>query len=343
MPRWTAYRVLALVATLLTFVVIVVGAYVRLSNAGLSCPGWPACYGHLVVPTAPKTVAGINRIHPERPLRPAKAEKEMTHRYLAGVLVILILALAFLSLSPKRRSAGRPLVLPWLAAVLVVFQALLGMWTVTLLLDPAVVSAHLFGAMAIFVVLALLVTREGNALAWREEVGGPWPRRLAVLVLALLVAQMFLGVWTSTHYAWVSCQGFPACRGSLWPPGLDFREVWHFWPRIGPDYQGGTWPWGVRAAVYLLHRYGGILTLVVMLSFTTALVRASRHPGLRRLALSVAGLTVLQVAIGITMAVYGVGLDIADAHTAVAALLLMTTCLLVYALWTPKPRARSTP
>ena len=340
MPRWSATRCLALAAAVLTLVVIAVGAYVRLSNAGLSCPGWPACYGHLVVPTAPGTVARINRIHPLRPLRPAKAEKEMAHRYLAGTLGLLILALALLSLRRRRRADGRPLFLPWLALVLVVFQALLGMWTVTLLLDPAVVAAHLFGAMAILVTLALLVAREGDALGWRGDVAGPWPRWLAVLVLAVVIGQMFLGVWTSTHYAWVVCRGFPACRGSLWPPGLDFREVWHFWPRIGPDYQGGVWPWGVRAAVYLLHRYGGVLTLVVILSFVTALVRTSRHSGLRRLALTVAGLTVLQVAIGIAMAVYGVGLDIADAHTVVAALLLTTTCLLVYALWTPRASGR---
>jgi cytochrome c oxidase assembly protein subunit 15 len=339
-PRWSAYRLLALLAVILTLVVIAVGAYVRLSNAGISCPGWPACYGHLVVPTSPGAVARIDRTHPLRPLRPAKAEKEMAHRYLAGTLGLIILALALLSLRRARREAGRPIFLPWLAAVLVVFQALLGMWTVTLLLDPAVVTAHLFGAMAILVVLALLVAREGDALGWRDEVKGPWPRRLAVLVLLVLIGQMFLGAWTSTHYAWVACRGFPACRGSLWPSGLDFREVWHFWPRIGPDYQGGTWPWGVRAAVYLLHRYGGVFTLVVMLAFLAALFRVSRSRGLRRLALAVAGLTLLQVAIGISMAVYGVGLDIADAHTVVAALLLMTTSLLVYALWTPAARGR---
>ncbi|MCL5799003.1 MAG: COX15/CtaA family protein [Gammaproteobacteria bacterium] len=343
MSRWSYYRLLALAAVLLTLVVIGVGAYVRLSNAGLSCPGWPACYGHLVVPTGQTAVARIDRTHPARPLRPAKAEKEMVHRYLAGTLGLLILALALLSLRRTRREAGRPLFLPWLAAVLVVFQALLGMWTVTLLLDPAVVAAHLFGAMAILVVLALLVAREGDALGWRGEVTGRWPRRLALLVLAVLIGQMFLGVWTSTHYAWVACRGFPACRGSLWPRGLDFREVWHFWPRIGPDYQGGTWPWGVRAAVYLLHRYGGIFTFVVILAFVGALLRASRHRGLRRLAWTVAVLTVLQVAIGIAMAVYGVGLDIADAHTVVAALLLTATVLLVYALWTPPVRARGAP
>lgn len=338
MTRWTPYRLLALLAALLTLVVIGVGAYVRLSNAGLSCPGWPACYGHLVVPTAPATVARINRLHPGRPLRPGKAEKEMAHRYLAGTLGLLILVLALLSLGRERRAQRRPLVLPWLALVLVVFQALLGMWTVTLLLDPAVVAAHLFGAMAILIVLALLVTREGDALAWRETVPGPWPRRLAVLALAVLVGQMFLGVWTSTHYAWVACRGFPACRGSLWPAGLDFREVWHFWPRIGPDYQGGTWPWGVRAAVYLLHRYGGFVTLAVLLAFVAALFRVSRHRGLRRLALAVAALALLQVAAGVAMAVYGVGLDIADAHTVLAALLLTATVLLVYSLWT-RPRA----
>lgn len=337
MPRWNLYRWLALFATVLTLVVIGLGAYVRLSNAGLSCPGWPACYGHLVVPTSKAVVARIDRSHPLRPLQPSKAEKEMVHRYLAGTLVLVILVLALASLRRERRRQGGPLVLPWLALVLVVFQALLGMWTVTMLLDPAVVSAHLFGAMTILVVLALLVVREGRALEWRGMVSSAWPRRLAVVVLGVLVAQMFLGVWTSTHYAWVACHGFPACRGSLWPAGLDFREVWHFWPRIGPDYAGGRWPWGVRAAVYLLHRYGGLFTLVVFVAFLASLLRVSRHPGLRRLAWIVGILVILQVAVGLTMAIYGVGLDIAVAHTVLAALLLMTTVLLVYALWV-RPR-----
>ncbi|EQD34476.1 cytochrome c oxidase assembly protein [mine drainage metagenome] len=332
---WDPFRLLTLIAIVWTLVLIGVGAYVRLSNAGLSCPGWPACYGHLTVPTRTGVIQRVDRLHPDHPLVPRKAMKEMFHRYLAGGLGLVILAIAVLGWSRARRTLGRPRYFPLLILLLVLLQAALGMWTVTMELEPIIVLAHLIGAFLIFDGLLLLWAMDTHALHWKEEVPSFWGRWIGVLALILLGLQILLGAWTSTHYAWVGCPDFPTCLGSWWPAHLEFGRAFTLWDRLGVDYQGGTLPLHARAAIYLLHRLGAGIVLVTILAWCLALFMSCRHLGVRIWSLLVILLTLLQVAIGVMLASAGMPRWLADSHTVGAALLLGATSLLVYALWTP--------
>jgi cytochrome c oxidase assembly protein subunit 15 len=338
--RWDLFRLLTALAILWTLVLIAVGAYVRLSNAGLSCPGWPACYGHLVVPTQGAALHRADQLHPGRPLRPVQAFKEMFHRYLAGGFGLVILIMAGLSVSGRRRHEPGPRRLSWIILGLVILQALLGMWTVTLELEPIVVVGHLLGAFLIWDCLLILWARDTMTFRWRGEVASSWGRRIGLLALSFLVIQIFLGAWTSTHYAWVGCPDFPTCLGTWWPRHLEYGRAFVLWNRLGVDYQGGTLPLRARAAIYFLHRIGALVVFVTMIGWTAALWVHSRRGSLRMMSAVVAGLTVLQVAIGISMATIGMPRWLAVGHTFFAALLLGAATLLVYALWTPPNPSR---
>jgi cytochrome c oxidase assembly protein subunit 15 len=333
--RWDGFRILTALAIVWTLVLIAVGAYVRLSNAGLSCPGWPACYGHLVVPTRAMAIRQADRLHPSQPLRPAQAFKEMFHRYLAGGLGLVILLVALLSLSKARQREQRPRRLPWIILGLVVLQAALGMWTVTLELEPLIVVGHLLGAFLIWDCLLLLWARDTGTFRWREEVRSPWGRRIGLVALSFLVIQIFLGAWTSTHYAWVGCPDFPTCLGRWWPRHLEYGRAFVLWNRLGVDYQGGTLPLRARAAIYFLHRLGALVVFITVVAWAGAVWVRSRRGTIRLMSAVVAGLTVTQVAIGISMAMIGMPRWLAVSHTFFAALLLGAVSLLVYALWTP--------
>jgi cytochrome c oxidase assembly protein subunit 15 len=335
--RWDGFRVLTALAIVWTLALIAIGAYVRLSNAGLSCPGWPACYGHLVVPTRASAIRQADRLHPGRPLRPAQASKEMFHRYLASGLGLVILLIALLSVSKAHREEQRPRRLPWIILGLVILQAALGMWTVTLELEPLVVVGHLLGAFLIWDCLLVLWARDTGTFCWRAEMRSPWGRRIGLLALGLLVIQIFLGAWTSTHYAWVGCPDFPTCLGHWWPRHLEYGRAFVLWNRLGVDYQGGTLPLRARAAIYFLHRIGALLVFITVVGWAAALWVHCRRASVRWMSTVVAGLTVAQVAIGVSMATVGMPRWLAVSHTFFAALLLGAVSLLVYGLWTPAP------
>ncbi|MGH8281583.1 MAG: COX15/CtaA family protein, partial [Gammaproteobacteria bacterium] len=232
-PRW--YLSLAVLAAVLALGVIVLGAYVRLSQAGLGCPDWPGCYGHITVPQTQQAVAQADARYATRPLQAARAWKEMIHRYFAGSLAVLILVLAVAAWW-RRRRWRQPIVLPTLALLTVIFQALLGMWTVTLLLFPPVVMGHLLGGYLTLALLILLALQAGGWLRAGDSAGKTL-RWLAGITLIVLVLQMALGGWTSSNYAGIACPDFPTCQGQWWPP-MDFRDAFA-WHGLGPDYQGG--------------------------------------------------------------------------------------------------------
>jgi len=321
----TLFLRLAILAAVLAFGVVMLGAYVRLSQAGLGCPDWPGCYGHLTVPQADQAGA----LAASRPLEAGRAWKEMIHRYLAGSLATLILALAVLAFR-RRREADQPKLLPALLLALVVFQALLGMWTVTLLLFPPVVMGHLLGGLATFALLVLLVLQGGGYL--REAAAATdLMRRLAALGLAVLVCQIALGGWVSSNYAALACPDFPTCWGEWWPRA-DFRAGFA-WQGLGVDYQGGVLDNPARAAIHFSHRLGALATFVVL---GGAALRIFLMGGSRRLRL-LGGLVCLlllaQIAIGVSLIKFGWPLTLADLHNGGAALLLAATVALNWAVW----------
>jgi cytochrome c oxidase assembly protein subunit 15 len=323
---------LAFGAAVLALVVVVLGAYVRLSDAGLGCPDWPGCYGELAVPDGAGAAAGF-----DRPLEPAKAWKEMVHRYFAGALGLLIAALGAWAWA-RRRRPGQQVALPLALVALVAFQALLGMWTVTWLLKPLVVTAHLLGGLATLALLVWVGLRQAGYLPVEEAGIRPW-RPWALLALGLVVAQVALGGWTSANYAALACPDFPACYQGRWWPATDFREAFTLWHGLGRDYEGGILGQPARAAIHLTHRLGAVAVLLGVGGFLLALLRARPVPAVRGPAVAALGLLLLQVLLGVGNVVLGLPLAVAVAHNAGAALLVVTLVILNHALRPPRGAA----
>lgn len=365
-------RAIARVAIVLAFIVIVLGAFVRLSDAGLGCPDWPTCYGKATWPTQQVDIAQANQAFPERPVELHKAWREQIHRHFAAGLGLLVLILALgsnwqhprrrgllaaaavaaaggtfawiaglpmvsaglslvalglplaLALSPTLAAAGRPLP-AWarysaFLFALIMFQAILGMWTVTWKLKPIVVMAHLLGGLAVFSMLVWIGQRSAPPAAGAVPVPAPAGLRAWVwLGLAVLAVQIALGGWTSANYAALACgTDFPRCLGQWWP-ATDFGEAFVLWRGIGVDYEGGLLDGPARAAIQLAHRIGAMITVVVLLGLFAALFR---QPVLRRPAGVLLALLAVQVALGIANVWLGLPLPVATAHNGVAALLV---------------------
>ncbi|KTG17548.1 MULTISPECIES: COX15/CtaA family protein [unclassified Guyparkeria] len=311
------YRRLTYLATALALVVVVLGAWVRLTDAGLGCPDWPGCYGHLTVGAAQANESQVNAMYPDQPLEAGKALNEMVHRYAAGTLGLLILMLVGIGWWYKRHRA----LLSTLAA-LVVFQALLGMWTVTMLLKPLVVTAHLLGGMTVLSMLWWIwldnrhrCLRTAGALQLPKSSVTPGMRWFALVGLVLLIAQIFLGGWTSTNYAGLACSGFPTCNGQWWPDA-DYSSV--FGLHEVNDLHGP----GLIATQWL-HRLGALVVFVALLALTIKVSRIAP-----RLALAIGTLLGVQISLGIGNVLFGLPLAMADAHNAVAALLLLAVLAL---------------
>ncbi|MDP8983535.1 MAG: COX15/CtaA family protein [Pseudomonadota bacterium] len=314
------FRRLSLLGAVLAAVAVVLGAWVRLTNAGLGCPDWPGCYGHLY-PSGAQT---------------GKAWHEMVHRYVAGTLVVAIaLLLAWAVL--RRRDRGQPLVPVALLFGVVCFQAALGALTVTLLLKPLIVTAHLFGGLTTLGLLGwLAIAPERRALPAAE-------RRLRKFVTAafvVLVLQIFLGGWTSSNYAAIACPDFPTCQRSWWPP-MDFRNAFVLWRGIGVDYEGGVLANPARMAIHVTHRLGAAVTGLALISVGLLAARAQSRR-LRRAGLLLIVAVVLQISIGIATVRFGIPLPAATLHNAGAAALTLAMVWLMRALW-PEPPAPVVP
>lgn len=360
--RMLWFRRLNLFAVVWCFCLVVVGAYVRLSDAGLGCPDWPGCYGHLTVPGAEHEIAAAEARYPDRPVEAPKAWKEMVHRYLAETLGLFIVALALMSLFIK--AARRPRVLPWLLVALVIFQGILGMWTVTWQLKPLAVTGHLLGGMSTFALLlwmwlstrprseaALAVTtrtreiRSERAAAFvieRELVGaaGPAPlpvaprglRTFALVALLAVAGQIFLGGWTSTNYAALACPDLPTCHGSYLPP-LDVKEAFTLWRGLGINYEYGVLDARARVTIHYFHRVGAVIVTTVLLALGLFLLRRGGAPLWRRLGAAVLGALALQLTIGVCVVHFQLPLLLAAAHNLGAELLLGTLVVLNFHAW----------
>jgi len=297
------HRNIVTIAVILAWFVVMLGAYTRLTDAGLGCPDWPGCYGHLVVKSG---------LHVES----LKAWTEMIHRYLAGTLALLILVVFIQSV---------PRLVPSCLLVLVIFQALLGMWTVTLKLLPIVVMSHLLGGMLIFSLLVLYRTQ----LSYIRTVPAS-PLRVWVLLGAVIVfCQIALGGWVTANYAGIACIGFPQCNG-LWLPHFDFTHGFYLFSPIGDNYQGGLLASQARITIQLMHRLGAVVTLLYWLSLVIAIHAKSRMQELKRVSRYALILLALQLCLGVLNAVYLLPLPVAVLHNGVAALLMATSMMLVF-------------
>lgn len=323
----TAFRSINFVALLLCFCVIVFGAYVRLADAGLGCPDWPGCYGHLGVPDAHHEISAAEAKFPERPVEAPKAWKEMIHRYLASTLGMLIVALALLS-AIKRR-AGLPRVLPWVLVALVIFQGMLGMWTVTLQLKPLIVTAHLFGGLSTFSLLLWMWLSTRNTGAPPRPTPQSDLRVFASVALLVIAGQIFLGGWTSTNYAALACPDFPSCHGQ-WLPDTDVHEAFTLWRGLGINYEFGVLDNRARVTIHFFHRIGAIITALVLGALGLLLLLRGRSPLWRGLGGFVLGALALQISLGILTVKLQLPLLLAAAHNAGAATLVLALVSLNY-------------
>ena len=371
---------LAWAAVLLALVVIVFGGFVRLSNAGLSCPDWPTCYGKATWPTQDHEIAAANAGF-ERIVEVSKAWREQFHRHIAALLGLLVLTLALLAARKRKggvvsvmaASALVGLSIPvymgvgmapnhelsvalWLAGELIllvqalrwsnvdaarlstlllmviVFQAVLGMWTVIWLVKPVIVMAHLMGGL---LTLSLLTWLAWKTTPWGPLVSAEAPklRRLLWVGLVLLVVQIALGGWTSANYAALACgTDYPTCLGQWWPE-QDYREAFILWRGIGVDYEGGVLDGPARVAIQMAHRLMAILVFGHLLMVAIRLLRST---GLRYSGGLLLVLLCAQVALGISNIVLGLPLWVAVAHNAGAALLLFTVVGLLARLRAPE-------
>ena len=323
----TPYRRLLAAAIALAFAVIALGAYVRLSDAGLGCPDWPGCYGHLLgVPDEAHEHAAANRAFPERPVETGKAWKEMVHRYFAGTLGLLILGICLLAWRAEQRRSQSP-ALPTVLLGVVVLQGALGMWTVTLLLKPVIVTLHLLGGMttlALLVALALRAARPaaGNS-ASPTAAAVPW---LAGLALLGVFAQIALGGWTSTNYAALACTDLPTCQGQWWPE-MNFRDAFHFVRELGKTGDGENLPMQALTAIHLMHRIGA-----VVVAFYVGWLgwRARKAGGVAGLGAALLAVLTLQWLLGLSNVYFSLPIGVAVAHNGGAALLLALTLTLLF-------------
>lgn len=320
------FRNIALFATLLALVVVVMGAYTRLSDSGLGCPDWPGCYGHLLgVPESSSEIDQANKDFPERAVEVGKAWKEMIHRYLAEGLGLLILVMAFIAIK-NRRDTNQALWLPIILVGLVIFQGLLGMWTVTLLLKPVIVMLHLLGGLTILVLLWWLVLQASTEQTISRST--PLTSILAVGLL-LLGIQILLGGWTSANYAALACPDFPKCQGEWWP-ATDFKEGFVFWRGLGQNYEFGVLDSPARTAIHLSHRYFAIVVAVFWLVLLLRTMLRNKFSNMRQLAVVTLLLLLAQIALGISNIVMKLPISVAVMHNGGAALLLLSIVTLIY-------------
>ena len=311
------YKKLTLFATLLALIVVSFGAYVRLSDAGLGCPDWPGCYGTLTVPQSIDAIEQAQSFYPDSPVETDKAWVEMIHRYIAGILGAIILLIAILSYKFKNQ-INYSLKWPFFLLLLVIFQAALGMWTVTMLLKPAVVSSHLIGGMSVLAILTYLMHR--NYGTHRENfVTNKFERKVIRFSLVLLFLQIALGGWTSTNYAALACTDYPTCHGELIPE-MDFSNAFTIFRELGVASLGEPLSLQALHAIQWVHRVGAIVILIYLL-FVAYLLKINQGFNLWRNVLIL--VVILQFIIGIANLLLHLPVVLATLHNLGAALLVV--------------------
>ncbi|WP_070969580.1 COX15/CtaA family protein [Vibrio sonorensis] len=322
--------ILVRLCLLLTLTVIVLGAYTRLADAGLGCPDWPGCYGQLGVPNSAQELANAKTLYPNLTVESEKAWLEMIHRYFAGALGLLVLFISVCCVVQKRMSPT----LPVLTVFTIVFQALLGMWTVTMKLMPVVVMGHLLGGFTLLCLMSVIYWRlNANQDIVDHSYVTPMFRLLSVVALITIGLQIALGGWTSSNYAALMCTNLPVCEGD-WVSHLDFKHAFQLIQPVQESYEFGTLDYGARMTIHVTHRFGAFV-VAVLVSF---LVFQSFEQGDREI--SKAGwwafaFLVVQIALGISNVLFSLPLPVAVAHNLVAALLLVNVLYINFLVWHP--------
>ena len=318
---------ITLIAIILAFIVIVFGAYVRLTDAGLGCPDWPGCYGFFGVPESSESLLEVEKAFPGQVVESGKAWREMIHRYIASTLGFLILVLFALSLSQRKKQGDQTVTrLPFYLLILVAFQGLLGMWTVTLKVHPVIVSAHLIGGLSTLSLLFYYYKKLNTVNAVIERLNG-----FVVLGFCFLIIQILLGGWTSTNYAALGCPDLPFCYGQIWPDNMDFKTGFLSWQSFGENYEGGLLSPPARTAIHFTHRLGAVVAFFLLGGIGLKYLK-DNHQAVKSAAKYFLAALIIQLTIGVVMVWTSVNLSFATAHNAFAAILLLSFINLLYSI-----------
>ncbi|WP_339675484.1 COX15/CtaA family protein [uncultured Zhongshania sp.] len=324
---------LTLIACFVAVIVLGMGVFTRLADAGLGCPDWPGCYGHVLWPSEDHEVARANEAFPETPVEHDKTWPEMIHRYLASSLGLFTIGILVFSL--RSREPEQPVKLPMFLLAFIILQGMFGMWTVTLKLWPQVVTAHLLGGFTTLSLLWLLTLRLNNS-RWQipaiAENKLKSIRPLAVIGLLIVVTQIALGGWTTSNYADIACPDFPTCQGA-WLPPMNFTDGFNVGQHIGPNYLGGTMDNAARVAIHFSHRVGAIVTAAYLIFLAIKLCGLGLVAA-KKLAVVTLLVLVVQISLGISNIVFQFPIDVAVAHNLVGALLLLTQVTITYFVYT---------
>jgi len=303
---------------ILALIVVILGAYARLADAGLGCPDWPGCYGQLLVPDVVSSEY-------ERPLDIAKAWKEMVHRYAAstlGLAIIVIFIFAALGKTERAQSIRVPAAL----LLLVGFQGALGMWTVTELVHPGIVTMHLLGGLSTTTLIFWLLLNQRKPIQLNQDISKR-DKIILVVVTVLLAFQIFLGGWTSTNYAALSCgEYFPSCLDQMWPDNMDFENAF-YWGPLGIDYEFGVLENPARSAIQMVHRIGALVITGALIGLAFAY---KNYTMLRNNIFIILLLLSIQVGLGIINVVMSLPMFAAVMHNAVALGLLLSLISLAH-------------
>ena len=317
------FKNLVLGATILALCVVVFGAYVRLTDAGLGCPDWPGCYGTLTVPESVAAIEEAQANYPNSIIDKGKAWIEMIHRYIAAILGLMILSFAYLAFKNKNDINVRPSLVYGLLG-LVIAQGMLGMWTVTELLMPIIVSLHLLGGMTTLGLLTYITHRHWGSVSDTLITLKPISQKLIRFSLVILFIQIFLGGWTSTNYAALACTDFPTCHGELIPP-MDFSNGFTLWRELGMTAQGDALTLQALQAIQWIHRIGAFIFVSYFLYIIYLMSKFKSCNLYRNLLVIVIS---FQFIIGVLNLLLHLPLALATMHNLGAALLVIITVII---------------
>lgn len=321
------YHKIVLFGCVFAFIVVGLGAYTRLSDSGLGCPDWPGCYGFLTVPNEAHELEKVEEHFPAHEVDQGKAWKEMIHRYFAGTLGIIILLIAIMAFKQRQHRLA-PVKLPLLILGLVVFQAALGMLTVTMNLQPLIVMGHLLGGFTIMSLLFLLYIRLTTERIPGGDSGAKPHYSLAIIALGFVISQIALGGWLAANYAASHCADFPLCGANTFER-FSFTSIFQL-PNDHASYEFGVLSAEARMSIHFLHRIWAMVTTFVVLWAGFKILKDCYSTIIKRAIYHIWVVLFCQVALGVSLILMHIPLNIALIHNMTALLLLLSCVRLAY-------------
>lgn len=309
--------ILSFIGAAITLVVISLGAWVRLTDAGLGCPDWPGCYGLLTTPDTVDELAKAKENYPNASIDVGKAWREMLHRYVAGILGLYVFFITYICIKYSKQNY----ILPVSISILIVIQAIMGMLTVTMLVKPTVVTTHLFFGM-LTATLLFINGLKYSSLNLSQDKLPVNAISIIMLTWTLLIIQILLGGWTSTNYASLACTDFPKCLDQWYPKEMVFDKAFNIFNLPDINYEGGFLAYGAKVAVHYIHRVTALVLSISFLLTIFIIYKLENHVFLKKIISFSLVFFVLQIILGISNVIYSLPLNIAVWHTMNAAILL---------------------